>query len=124
MSIASVDTLVECATGFVALAKMVNATRQEYRRQHRQCALNSEPVVMCKTMTCYQGCEMLTERTGVRTDFADPHAPWEQGATRTPRGCCTSTPPKSIDLSICFPDESNAILLSLNSRSRTKLEFE
>ena len=76
-------TLVERPPGFVVLEKMDNSIVKTVVASITV-VLNGEPMAMRKTMTCDQGREMLgrkilTERTGLRIGFANPHGPWQRG---------------------------------------------
>jgi IS30 family transposase len=67
--------------------------------------LNREPAAMRKTMTYDQGRDMhghkiLTERTGVQTDFAAPHSSWQRGPNENANGLLRQYMPKGSDLSI------------------------
>ena len=113
--------------GFVALGKMDNPTIKTVVASITV-VLNVEPMTMRKTMTCDQGREILgrkilTERTGLQIDFADPHGPWQRG-NESANGLLRQYISKDTDLSICSQEELNAIALSLNTRQRTKIGFE
>jgi transposase, IS30 family len=124
----SVGTLVERTTGFVVLAKMDNATTKTVVESFAA-VLNREPAALRKTMTYDQGREMhghalLTERTGVKIYFADPHSPWQRGSNENTNGLLRQYMPKGSDLSIYSQDELDAIALSLNTRPRARLGFK
>ena len=124
----SVGTLVERSTGFVVLAKMDNATTKAVVESF-SAVLNREPATMRKTMTYDQGREMhghkiLTEKTGVKVYFADPHSPWQRGSNENTNGLLRQYMPKGADLSIYSQDELDAIAFALNTRPRKRFNYE
>jgi transposase, IS30 family len=124
----SVGTLVERSTGFVVLAKMDNATTKAVVESF-SAVLNREPAAMRKTMTYDQGREMhghkiLTEKTGVKVYFADPHSPWQRDSNENTNGLLRQYMPKGSDLSIYSQDELDAFAFQLNTRPRKRFNYE
>lgn len=124
----SVGTLVERTTRFVVLAKMDNATTMEVVKSF-SAVLNREPAAMRKSMTYDQGREMhahqlLTEQTGIKIYFADPHSPWQRGSNENTNGLLRQYLPKGSDLSLYSQEELDAIAFSLNTRPRKTLGFK
>ena len=79
----SVGTIVERTTLFTVLAKMEKATAESAVNGFSH-VLNRIESQKRLSMTYDQGREMarhakLTENTGVKVYFADPHSPWQRG---------------------------------------------
>jgi transposase, IS30 family len=110
------------------LAKMDNATTKAVVGSFSS-VFNREPAAMRKTLTYDQGREMhghkiLIKRTGVQIYFADPNSPWQRGSNENTNGLLRQYMPKGSDLSIYSQDELDAIALSLNTRPRTRFDYE
>ena len=121
----AVATLVERTSRLVLLAKMPDASAASTLE-----ALNriSEPVLR-QTLTYDQGKEMsrhkeLSERTGIRVYFADPHSPWQRGSNENANGLIREYLPKGTDLSVHSQEELDAIAHRLNTRPRAVLGFK
>jgi transposase, IS30 family len=81
----AVGTLVERTTLFTVLSKMENASAEAALSGFSH-VLNRIQAQTRLSMTYDQGREMashqqLTEATGVKVYFADPHSPWQRGIT-------------------------------------------
>ena len=84
---------------------------------------------MRKTMTYDQGREMhahkiLTERTSVQIYFADLHSPWQRESNKNTNSLLRQYMHKESDLSIYSQGKLDAIALSLNTRPRTRFNYE
>ena len=105
----AVGTLVERTTLFTVLAKLDSAAAEATVSGFGQ-VLNRIEAQKRLSLTYDQGREMagremaghkkLTEATGVKVYFADPHSPWQRGikeaSMRTPTACCASICPKEL----------------------------
>ena len=118
----AVGTLVERSSRLVMLARMEGSTAQAALAGFTE-ALNRVHEPMRKTLTYDQGKEMsrhkeLTERTGVKVYFADPHSPWQRGSNENTNGLLRQYLPKGTDLSGFTQDDLDDIAFKLNSRPR------
>ena len=123
----SVGVLVERHSRLVVLAKMESATAEAALTGFTK-KLNSIARPMRQTMTYDQGKEMarhaeLSEQTGVRVYFCDPHSPWQRGSCENTNGLLRQYLPKGSDLSAHSQQELDAIADLLNTRPRKTLDW-
>jgi IS30 family transposase len=123
----SVGVLVERTSRLVLLAKMDDATAASALAGF-SAKLNSIAAPLRKSFTYDQGREMtrhadLTEQTGVKVYFCDPHSPWQRGTCENTNGLIRQYLPKGTDLSVFSQDELDAIADSLNNRPRATHAF-
>jgi len=124
----AVGTLVERTTLFVALAKMDNATAAAAVAGFGT-VLNRIDAQRRLSLTYDRGREMaqhqqLTEMTGIRVYFADPHSPWQRGINENTNGLLRQYFPKGADLSAFTQAELDAVAWQLNTRPRKSLAWK
>jgi transposase, IS30 family len=124
----AVGTVVERTTLFTVLAKMETASA-ESALQGFGYVLNRIEAQKCLSMTYGQGKEMaaharLTEATGVKVYFADPHSPWQRGINENTNGLLRQYLPKGEDLGVFTQEDLDAIAWQLNTRPRKSLGFK
>ncbi|MCP5477966.1 MAG: IS30 family transposase [Rhodanobacteraceae bacterium] len=123
----SVGVLVERHSRLVLLAKMDGASAEAALEGFTR-KLNSIAAPMRQTLTYDQGKEMakhrqLTENTGVRVYFCDPHSPWQRGSCENTNGLLRQYLPKGADLSVYSQEDLDAIADRLNTRPRKTLDW-
>lgn len=123
----AVGTLVERTTLFTVLSKMKDASA-EAALSGFSYVLNRIETQKRLSLTYDQGREMashqrLTEATGVKVYFADPHSPWQRGINENTNGLLRQYLHKGIDLSEFTQEELDAIAWKLNTRPRKSLGF-
>jgi len=124
----AIGTLVERTSLFVTLAKVTDGGAQAAVEGFSN-VLNRIDVQRRLSMTYDQGKEMsqhekLSERTGVKVYFADPHSPWQRGINENTNGLLRQYLPKGIDLSVFSQDELDSVAWALNTRPRKSLGFK
>lgn len=124
----AVGTIVERTTLFTVLAKMEKATAESAVNGFSH-VLNRIEAQKRLSMTYDQGREMarhveLTQNTGVKVYFADPHSPWQRGINENTNGLLRQYLPKGEDLSVYSQEDLDAIAWRLNTRPRKSLGFK
>lgn len=124
----AVGTIVERTTLYTVLVKMETASAESALQGFGQ-VLNRIGAHKRLSMTYDQGKEMaaharLTEATGVKVYFADPHSPWQRGINENTNGLLRQYLPKGEDLSVFTQEELGAIAWTLNTRPRKSLGFK
>jgi len=71
-------------------------------------------------MTAHQ---RLTEATGVKVYFPDPHSPWQRGINENTNALLRQYLPKGSDLSGFTQAQLDAIAWKLNTRPRNAMGF-
>ena len=123
----AIGTLVERTTLFTVLSKMEDASAESAVRGFSR-VLNRIDAQKRLSMTYDQGREMaqhqrLTEATGVKVYFADPHSPWQRGINENTNGLLRQYLPKGADLSGYTQAQLDAIAWQLNTRPRKSMGF-
>jgi IS30 family transposase len=98
---------VERTTLFVTLAKLADGTANSAIAAFSR-VLNRINAQKRISMTYDQGREMaghaeLSDRTGIKVYFADPHSPWQRGINENTNGLLRQYLPKGADLSVLRP---------------------
>jgi IS30 family transposase len=124
----SVATLVERTSLFVTLGKMENATADAAVTSFGT-VLNRMDTQRRLSMTYDQGREMakhaqLTEMTGIKVYFADPHSPWQRGRNENTNGLLRQYMPKGCDLSVFTQTDLDDIAWKMNTRPRKSLGWK
>ncbi len=124
----SVGTLVERATLFTVLSRMNDASFEAALDGFSH-VLNRIEAQKRLSLTYDRGREMaahqrLTEATGVKVYFADPHSPWQRGINENTNGLLRQYLPTRRDLSGFTQRELDAIAWKLNTRPRKTLGFK
>jgi IS30 family transposase len=106
----------------VLLAKMDDATAESALKAF-SAKLDAIAAPLRQTLTYDQGREMaahqaLTERTGVKVYFCDPHSPWQRGTCENTNGLLRQYLPKGTDLPVHSQDDLDAIADQMNSPGR------
>jgi IS30 family transposase len=123
----AVGTLVERTTLFTVLVKMADASAESAVKGFGF-ALNRIEAQKRLSLTYDQGREMashrqLSEMTGIKVYFADPHSPWQRGINENTNGLLRQYLPKGEDLSVYSQKELDQIAWRLNTRPRKSLNF-
>ena len=124
----AIGTLVERTTLFTVLSRMNDAGAESALSGFSH-VLNRIESQKRLSLTYDQGKEMtehqrLTESTGVKVYFADPHSPWQRGINENTNGLLRQYFPKGTDLSGFTQDELDAVAWQLNTRPRKSLGFK
>ena len=124
----AVGTPVEQTRLFVPLTKVDNARAEEAEKGF-SFVLNRIDSQRRLSMTYDQGKEMasherLSEKTGIKVYFADPHSPWQRGLNENTNGLLRQYLPKGTDLSGFSQEELDQIALKLNTRPRKSLGWK
>ena len=120
--------MVERATLFTVLAKLDNASAASVVKGFGQ-VLHRIAAQQRLSLTYDQGREMaahqkLTENTGMKVYFADPHSPWQRGINENTNGLLRQYFPKRTDLSGFTQIELDAVAWQLNTRPRKSLGWK
>lgn len=118
----AVGTLVECTTRFVTLAKLADGSANSALAGFSQ-VLNRIDAQKRFSMTYDQGRELashakLSDRTGIKVYFADPHSPWQRGIDENTDGLLRQYMPQGTDLSVLSQQDLDDIAFDLNVRPR------
>jgi len=123
----AVGTLVERTSLFTVLSKMDNASADAAVKGFGL-VLHRIDAQKRLSITYDQGREMahhqqLSDNTGIKVYFADPHSPWQRGINENTNGLLRQYLPKGTDLSIYSQAQLDDIAWCLNTRPRKSLGF-
>lgn len=121
----AVGTLVCRRSLFAMLVKMDGSTAMDALNGFTQ-AFAPLPEQVRQSLTYDQGKEMalhraLTQATGLKIYFCDPHSPWQRGINENTNGLLRQYLPKGQDLSVYSQLELDHIAWELNTRPRKTL---
>lgn len=124
----AIGTLVERTTLFTVLSRMEDASAESALSGFSH-VLNRIEAQKRLSLTYDQGKEMtehqrLTQATGVKVYFADPHSPWQRGINENTNGLLRQYFPKGTDLGGFTQKELDAVAWQLNTRPRKSLGFK
>jgi len=119
-------TLVERATGYVAIGKLRARTTAELN-QATLALLASAPLPV-RTITADNGTEFhaykeIEAQSGARFFFATPHHSWERGTSENTNGLIRQYLPKRTSMASVSQDRCNVIAERLNTRPRKRLDY-
>ena len=123
----AVGVLVERSSRLVLLCKMPDATAASALAAF-SAKLNQIAQPLRQTLTYDQGKELachreLTQATGVKIYFCDPHSPWQRGSCENTNGLLRQFLPKGTDLSVHDQDMLDSIADLMNNRPRQTLDW-
>jgi IS30 family transposase len=124
----AVGTWVERTSRCIVLARRENGSSLAALTGFRRALTKLAPTLR-ETLTYDRGGEMarhreLTQRTGVKVYFADPHSPWQRGSNENANGLIREYLPKGEDLSPFTQRQLKAIANALNDRPRRILDYQ
>ena len=124
----AIGTLVERTTRLVLLVKLPHphpATAAHVLQAFSD-KLNAIASPMRESLTYDRGSEMarhqeLSQSTGMKVYFCDPHSPWQRGSNENTNGLLRQYFPKGTDLSGYSQEQLDAVADQLNGRPRMTL---
>lgn len=124
----AIGTLVERTTRLVLLVKLPHphpATAAHVLQAFTD-KLNAIAKPMRGSLTYDRGREMarhqeLSQNTGMKVYFCDPHSPWQRGSNENTNGLLRQYFPKGTDLSGYSQEQLDAVADQLNGRPRMTL---
>ncbi len=124
----AIGTLVERATGYVALLHLPQAHGATEVQQAMVEVMSDLPASLRQTLTWDQGREMsnhvqIAAATDLDIYFCDPHAPWQRGTNENTNGLLRQYFPKGTDLSGYHRDYLDFVATELNTRPRKRLDW-
>jgi IS30 family transposase len=84
-------------------------------------ALNSQ--VLAVTLDQMARHQALTQRTGVKVYFCDPHSPWQRGTCENTNGLLRQYLPKGTELAVHSQQDLDATADEMNNRPRASLDW-
>jgi IS30 family transposase len=124
----AIGTLVERATGFLALLHLPG-DHTALTMQTAICHyMSTLPATLRQTLTWDRGTEManhvqIAAATDLDIYFADPASPWQRGSNENTNGLLRQYFPKGTDLSRWGPGYLQQVALEMNNRPRKRLHW-
>ena len=119
-------TLVERATGFLQIKKLVSRTKEQASAALAQCVIKLHGVIKSITLdngTEFHDYESVEKQFGVPFYFATPYRSWERGTNENTNGLIRQYLPKGKCLKDLTQAGCDAIAAKLNNRPRERLGF-
>jgi IS30 family transposase len=128
-NVTAIGTVVERTTGFLLLLHLPGDHSAPAVQQALVTAISGLPQQLRKTLTWDQGGEManhaqITEATGLKVYFCDPHSPWQRPSNENTNGLLRQYFPKGTDLSLWGPGVLERVALEINNRPRKRLNWD
>jgi transposase, IS30 family len=125
----AIGTLVERATGYVALLHLPDDHGALAMQNAMVEAMSALPETLRRTLTWDQGIEManhvaIAAATDLDIYFCDPHSPWQRGSNENTNGLLRQYFPKGTDLSRWGPGFLDHVAAELNNRPRKRLGWK
>ena len=125
----AIGTLVERTTRFAMLLHLPDDHAALAVQQAIVVKMAQLPVILRKTLTWDQGCEManhiaIAEAAQLDIYFCDPHSPWQRGTNENTNGLLRQYFAKGTDLSVFPADYLDYVATKLNNRPRKTLGWK
>lgn len=125
----AIGTLVERTTRFVMLLHLPDDHGALAVQEAIVVKMAQLPVILRKTLTWDQGCEManhiaITEAAQLDIYFCDPHSPWQRGTNENTNGLLRQYFAKGTDLAVFPADYLDYVATKLNNRPRKTLGWK
>ena len=122
----AVGTLVDRCSRYTMLLHLPEDHSADTVRDAMTEAVQRMPERLRRTVTWDQGIEMakhleITDTTGVKVYFCDPHSPWQRPTNENTNGLLRQYLPKGTDLSVHAREHLDTYEDNLNNRPRKTL---
>ncbi len=124
----AIGTLVERVTNYTLLLHLPDGHGAHQVAAALAQAVTELPDHLRKTLTWDQGREMaqhkhLTQVTGLKVYFCDPHSPWQRATNENTNGLLRQYFPKGTDLSVHTKEDLARVQNQFNDRPRKRLAY-
>jgi len=124
----AIGTMVERVTGFTMLLHLPGDHTAETVAAAMIAKIRELPEQLQRSVTWDQGAEMakhaaITEATGLKIYFCDPHSPWQRAVNENTNGLLRQYFPKGTDVSKWGPGYLDLVAAELNARPRKRLAW-